>query len=85
MESSFNANNINFMSWPARSSDLTNMENVWGLVVCVVYSGFRQVRKVDERRAAVLEECEKLDCNYLYALVKSINKRFLDVVEASSS
>ena len=82
-DSWFTAKDIDVMIWPARSPDLNPIENVWGLLARAVYGGCRQFRTVDELRAAVLEEWAKLDRRYLYALVKSMHKRCLDVIEAS--
>ncbi|CDF35927.1 unnamed protein product [Chondrus crispus] len=81
-EAWFIANNINVMSWPARSPDLNPIENVWGVLARAVYAGCRQYNTVDDLKTAVPEEWSKLDRKYLYGLVKSMHKRCLDVIEA---
>lgn len=42
------SNNINTLEWPAESWDPNIIENLWGLLVFMIYAHGRQHQKVDD-------------------------------------
>ena len=56
----FETNQIEVMSWPPQSPDLSPIENVWALLTQRVYADGRSYRTTNELWEAVSKEWEKL-------------------------
>jgi transposase len=76
----FAANRVDVLPWPARSPDLNPVENLWGLMVRRVYANGRCYENVALLRAAIISAWSKISATYLQTLIKSMNKRCVEVI-----
>ena len=65
---------IAHLSWPAKSPDLSPIENAWSQLVRHVYLDGRQFNNVIELKKALSEEWDKIDQTYLANLIGTMNK-----------
>ena len=72
---------IDFLDWPARSSDLNRIQNLWGSLVRRVYVDFRHFEDVDSLKEAILCAWENIEIEELIKLVRSMKQRCIDVLE----
>lgn len=72
--------NIATLPWPAKSPDLSPIENVWAMLVRAVYREKRQFGTVNELKKAIEEEWNQLDQNKLAELIDTMNKRLIEVI-----
>ena len=78
----FEEQNVDNMTWPAKSPDLNPIENVWGYLTRRVYAGQKQYRNVQELKLAILREWENLPPEYLKKLVDSMKEKCLKVYQS---
>lgn len=76
----FSANRVRVLPWPARSPDLNPVENIWGYLVRKVYPDGRCYDSVADLKRAVEKSWRYLPKSYLDGLLKSMNKRCVEVV-----
>ncbi|KAG3078758.1 hypothetical protein PI124_g19736 [Phytophthora idaei] len=70
------------MKWPARSPDLTPIENLWAILSRTVYNnGKKHYSSVAELRAAVLAAWDAVDEATLAKLVDSMPKRLVGMLD----
>jgi transposase len=81
----FEQNNINVLPWPARSTDLNIIENVWGQLARNVYRNCRQYNSVEELKIAIREDWNEISRKHLKILFKSLPKRMLEVIKKKES
>lgn len=77
------ANNFNFMAWPARSPDLSPIENVWSMLSSIIYDG-PQFKNVADLRKAIHQAVAKLNNEkkpQMMNLRNSIRARTRKVIE----
>ncbi|DAZ98007.1 TPA: hypothetical protein N0F65_005165 [Lagenidium giganteum] len=67
--------NIMTMSWPAKSPDLSPIENVWGDSVLAVYENGRQFESVNDLRAQILISWSKIKVERLKRLMSDMPTR----------
>lgn len=76
---------IPVLEWPARSPDINPIENLWGILVRMVYSdadgGFRQFASVNDLRDVLLASWSKLDTKTLQDLVSSMPNRIKQLIK----
>lgn len=72
---------IPVMTWPAKSPDLNPIENLWATLARRVYANGRQFNSIPELQSAVTEEWEKIGLEELYALLRSMERRCVSVLE----
>ena len=72
---------IQVLDWPACSPDLNPMENVWRLLVKLIYNNVRQYRSVQDLKTAIMEACDKIEPVVLQKLIDSMRTRLLEVVK----
>ena len=72
---------IRLMEWPARSSDLNPIENVWSFMVRHVYSQGRQFLTVDALEDAIFKAWTAVDKSLAVKLCLSMPKRCIAVLE----
>ena len=72
---------VDLLDWPARSPDLNPIENLWGLLVRRVYHNRRQFDCVSDLEEAILYEWEKITEEEIRALITSLPRRCMDVIE----
>uniref|UniRef100_A0A914DAA9 Transposase n=1 Tax=Acrobeloides nanus TaxID=290746 RepID=A0A914DAA9_9BILA len=77
----FAANNIEVLEWPSCSPDLNIMENLWGIMVRIVYANNRQFQTVDELKVAIVEAYENIPQETIQKLFDSMPKRIADVLK----
>lgn len=73
-----------FMEWPARSPDLSPIENVWSLLASLVYDG-PQFNNLKELRIKIKSSVEILSTSQRYKVMSirdSIQSRLLKVIES---
>ncbi|KDO28828.1 hypothetical protein SPRG_20031 [Saprolegnia parasitica CBS 223.65] len=71
---------VKVLSWPARSPDLSPIENVWSHVMGDVYADGRRYSSVPALRAAIETAWSRLSSAYLKTLVASMNKRCVAIL-----
>lgn len=81
----FESHNIPTLPWPAKSPDLSPIENVWAMLVRGVYRDGRQFENVSDLKKAISEEWERLDQNKLAELIGTMNKRLIEVISLKGS
>lgn len=72
--------NITVMSWPARSPDLSPIENLWSVVARRLYSGGKEYKTIYELSEAIDLEFKDISKNYVDTLYDSIPSRLIEVV-----
>ena len=68
------------LKWPARSSDLNPIENLWGILVRTVYAEGRQFENVRSLKSAVLEAWDDIPQETLRTLATSMRDRMFEVI-----
>ena len=76
-----NDNNISVLDWPARSSDLNPIENLWGVLARSVYAESRQFSSVNQLKDAIEHEWSKITQAQLENLVNSMKNRLVEVLK----
>ncbi len=72
---------VSTLDWPARSSDLNPMENLWGILVRDVYADCRQYGNVNQLKEAIQRAWDRVPLDQLSRLVKSMPNRMIQVIE----
>ena len=72
---------VEWMDWPPLSPDLNPIENLWGLLSRGVYASGKQFNSVNELKASIFEEWDKISNETLSILVSSMNARIGAVLE----
>jgi len=68
------------MNWPARSTDLNPIENIWGLVAHKVYED-GQFHSVSALKTRICQVWENFSKNYLKNLMISMPERIYEVIK----
>ena len=76
----FNEEHIVVMDWPAKSPDLSPIENLWAILARKVYQNQRQFRDVDKLQKCVMDSWDAIDEDVLENLIKSMQKRCIEVL-----
>ena len=63
---------IRFLDHPACSSDVSSIENLWGLIVAKVYAEDRQYSVISELKIAILDAWGKIPSVQLQKLINSM-------------
>ena len=74
------AKDLPILDWPAKSPDLSPIENVWSMLVRGVYRNGRQFSNISELKKAIKEEWDNLDQNKITSLILTMNKRLIEVI-----
>ncbi len=77
----FEANNVLVLEWPSISPDLNPIENLWGILVRLVYANGRQFNSVPELRAEILRAWDLITDSQLQTLADSMTKRTIEVLK----
>ncbi len=75
----FRANYVRVMPWPSKSLDLNPIENLWGMLVRLVYANGRQFNSVPELQAEIIKSWDLIPASILEKLADSITKRLVEV------
>ena len=75
-------NKIKTMSWPARSPDLSPIENLWAWLTQQVYAGGRQYASLNELKDAVEGAIRKIPTEFLTKLMGGMKRRLEKVIAA---
>lgn len=75
----FRTNHINPLPWPARSPDLSPIENLWRYLKRKLNK--RRPRTVDSLRQYLFEEWERIPVEKVKSLVESMPKRLNEVIK----
>ncbi|KAA3669846.1 uncharacterized protein DEA37_0002684 [Paragonimus westermani] len=76
--------NVNVLnSWPACSPDLNPIENLWGIMVRIVYAENHHYQTVAELKKAILDAWTKIDTGTIQNLVNSMPNRLFQVINRS--
>lgn len=71
------SNNINIFVIPTNSPDKNRIENMWGILVCEIYTKKKQFDSIAELKAAILEIWIQIHNSTSKNLAKSFSKRLL--------
>jgi hypothetical protein len=80
-----NERNISTIEWPAKSPDLSPIENVWDELAMFVYENGRQFLSRDDLKRQILKSWSELDDEKLCSLMKTMEKRLVEVVDRKGS
>lgn len=72
--------NINLLPWPAKSADLSPVENLWSILAHRVEE--KRPKTVAELTAAINQEWQSLDMNLCQTLIDSLPNRVHEVIAA---
>ena len=72
---------VDVIWWPVRSPDLNCIENLWGILVSRVYGGNKQYNDVQSLKNAIQEAWDSLTLEELQALISSMPRRCIEVIE----
>ena len=75
-------NSINRMEWPAKSPDLNPIENVWGLMKRRISRRLTNEHTLNDLRAMVLEEWERIPLQTIRRCISSMRRRAEAVIAA---
>ena len=76
----FEAKNLPILKWPAKSPDLSPIENVWSILVRRVYQNGRQFDNVSDLKKAISQEWAQINQIELENLIGTMNKRLIEVI-----
>lgn len=76
-----NRHNVNLLPWPAKSADLSPIENLWSYLAHKVEA--KRPKTVPELTAAVTQAWQSLDSNLGETLITSVPNRIREVIEAN--
>jgi hypothetical protein len=71
----FARNNVTVLPWPDRSPDMNPMENVWSLIVRLIYQGVGQYNSIGELSTALINASSKGDVTILQKLIDRMPNR----------
>ena len=71
---------IETLPWPAKSPDLSPIENVWAMLVRDVYGNGKQYNTVSELKDGIRAVWDRLSQEKVAKLIESMNKRLVEVV-----
>jgi hypothetical protein len=77
----FQANNVRVLDWPSYSPDLNPIENLWGILVRIVYANGRQFNSVPELRAEITRNWDLISVNHFQNLADSMTNRMVEVLK----
>lgn len=77
----FQDHNIEVLDWPAKSPDLSPIENLWSLVALRLYSGGKRYKNIHDLSAALDKELSEISEDYVNRLYDSFSSRLISVVE----
>jgi len=77
-----NENSIDFFLYPAQSSDLNPIKNVWDYLERYICKRDPRPKSTDELIMALQEEWIKIDSNFLENLVSSMPKKVHAVIKS---
>lgn len=77
----FGENNVKVLDWPAVSPDMNPIENVWGMLIRIVYEGGRQFDSRNQLIAAIESAWARLQQTDLIKLLDTMPQRLVDLIE----
>jgi transposase len=77
----FREHGIRILDWPSISPDLDPIENLWGILVRLVYPNGRKYNTVPELKRALLDAWYQIESSVLKKLVESMHKRLIEVLK----
>ena len=72
---------IDHLDWPACSSVLNSIENLWGMLVRLVYKGGRQYKTVQELEVAINNFWREIRIGTFENLVNSMSNSVFEVIK----
>jgi hypothetical protein len=75
-----NGQHVQFLEWPSCSPDLNPIENLWGILVRMIYADNKQYRNKDELRNAIETAWEDLEQETADNLIQSMPNRIFQVI-----
>ena len=77
--------NITILEWPPCSPDCNPIENLWSIVSQAVYKDGRQYSSIQELEVSIEAAWRSIPIETCQKLINSMNKRLVQVIEASGS
>ena len=71
---------IDWIEWPALSPDLNPIEDIWGMMVRMVYANGREFNTTEELTRAIKHSWHQIKDETLWNLVQSMHKRMIAVI-----
>lgn len=71
--------------WPAKSSDLNIIENLWSILARNVYENGRQFQNTEELKVAIVEAWNNINQATVQALYRSMQQRMIALYDAGGN
>nr|pir protein ZK218.2 [imported] - Caenorhabditis elegans [Caenorhabditis elegans] len=81
----FKLKKINLLDWPARSPDLNPIENLWGILVRIVYAQNKTYPTVASLKQGILDAWKSIPDNQLKSLVRSMEDRLFEIIRTQGN
>lgn len=81
----FSTQNIKTVEWPAKSPDLSPIENIWGDLALTVYDNGKQYSTRDDLKLAIKAAWANITTKKLKKLMNGMDGRMVDVVKAKGA
>ena len=72
---------IKRMKWPAQSSDLNPIENIWHLMKLRISKQRHQIHNKEEMKKVLQEEWDNIPLTYICKLISGMSKRRAEVIK----
>lgn len=77
----FEARGFELLEWPALSTDLNPIENLWGIMAREVYRNGKQYDNIRALEVAIKNTWRKIKLTTLESLINSMPSRLISVIE----
>lgn len=81
----FAEQDVRVLPWPALSPDMNPMENVWGMLVRLIYAEGRQFESVEQLKIGIIAAVNQIDPLELQNLITSMPNRLVELLQKNGS
>lgn len=76
---------IQVLPWPSLSPDMNPMENVWGMLVRLIYAEGKQYESVEQLKSGISAAVNQIDPLDLQTLTESMPNRLIELLQKNGS
>ena len=81
----FENNDVKVLNWPACFPDMNPMENLWGILVCIIYADNKQYNFVQELKTTILQVWCEIDLDTISKLITSMRSHVSDLIKMNGA